>query len=69
MLSMKIWKAIIQQRKKKLIVFDDLIADMESNKKLSPIATELFSRKRKLNISLVFISQYHFKVAAIIRLK
>ena len=39
-----------------LIVFDDMIADMESNKKLSPIITELFLRGRKLNISLVFIS-------------
>ena len=37
------------------IVFD-MIADMESTKKLSPIVTELFLRGRKLNISLVFIS-------------
>ena len=34
-----------------------MIADMESNKKLSPIVTELFLRGRKDNISLVFISQ------------
>ena len=39
-----------------LIVFDDMIANMESNKKLNPIVTELFLRERKLNISLVF---YH----------
>ena len=45
-----------------LIVFDDMIADMESNKKLSPIVTELFLRGRKFNISLVFISQSYFKV-------
>ena len=44
------------------IVFDDIIADMESNKLLSPIITELFLRGRKLNILLVFISQYYFKV-------
>ena len=44
------------------IVFDDMIAHMESNKKLSPIVTELFLRGRKLNISLVFISQCYFKV-------
>ena len=44
-----------------LIVFDDMIADMESNKKLSPIITELFLRGRKLKISLVFIPQYYFK--------
>ena len=51
-----------------LIVFDDMIADMESNKKLSPIVTELFLRGRKLNISLVFISQFYFKVPKTIRL-
>ena len=35
---------------------------MESNKKLSPIVAELFLRGRKLNISLVFISQSYFEV-------
>ena len=50
-----------------LIVFDDTIADVESNKKLSPIVTELFLRGRKLNISLVFISQSYFKVFKTIR--
>ena len=39
-------------------MFDDMIADMESNKKLSAIVTELFLRGRKLNISL-FLSHYH----------
>ena len=33
-----------------------MIADMESNKELSPIVTKLFLRGRNLNISLVFIS-------------
>ena len=51
-----------------LIVFDDLTADMESHKILSPIVTELFLRQRKLNISLVFISQSYFKVPKTIRL-
>ena len=51
-----------------LIVFDDMIADMESNKKLSPKVTELLLRWRKLNISLVFISQSYFKVSKTIRL-
>ena len=37
-------------------MFDDMIADMECNKKLSPIVTELFLRGRKLNILLLFIS-------------
>ena len=37
-----------------LTVFDDMIADVKSNKRLSPKVTELFLRERKLNISLVF---------------
>ena len=45
-----------------LIVFDDLIADMGSNKILSHKVTELFLKGRKLNISLVFVSQSYFKV-------
>ena len=45
-----------------LIVFDDMIADMIHNKKLDSIVTELFIRGRKLNISLVFITQSYFKV-------
>ena len=39
-------------RRKVLIVFDDMAAGMESNKKSSPLVTELFLRGRKLNISL-----------------
>ena len=38
-----------------LIVFDDMIADMVANQKLSPIVTELFLRGRKLNISLFYL--------------
>ena len=45
-----------------------MMADMESNKRLSYIATGLFLKERKLNISLVFISQSYFKVLKIIRL-
>ena len=45
-----------------LIVFDDMIVDMIHNKKLNSIVTKLFIRRRKLNISLVFISQSYFKV-------
>ena len=45
-----------------LIVFDDMIADMISNKKLNPILIELFIRGRKLNISFVFIRQSYFEV-------
>ena len=45
-----------------LKVFDDMIADMIHNKKLNSVVTELFIRGRKLNISLVFITQSYFKV-------
>ena len=48
------------KKRKVLILFDDIITDMRSNKKLNPIVTELFIRRRKLNISLVFIAQYFF---------
>ena len=46
-----------------LIVFDDKIANIESNKKVRPIVTELNLRGRKSNISLVFVSQSYFKVS------
>ena len=49
------------------IVLDDMTADLESNKKLSPIVNELFSRRRKLNFLLVLISQYYFEVPKTIR--
>ena len=41
------------EKRKTLIVFDDMIADMLSNKNLNPVVTELFIIRRKLNISLV----------------
>ena len=49
-------------------MFDDVIADMIQNKKLDSIVTELFIRGRKLNISLVFITQSYFKVPKDVRL-
>ena len=51
-----------------LIVFDDMIADTIQNKKLNSKVTELFIRGRKLNISLVFITQSYFKVPKDVRL-
>ena len=51
-----------------LIVFDDMIAHMIHNKKLNAIVTELFIRGRKLNISLVFITESYFKVPKDVRL-
>ena len=53
---------------KVLIVFDNTIADMINNKKLNSIVTELFIRGRKLNISIVFITQSYFKVPKDVRL-
>ena len=46
-----------------IIVFDDMIADMINNKKLNPVVTEWLIRGRKLNISIVFITQSYFKVS------
>ena len=48
--------------KKILIVFDDMIADTMTNKKFQSIIKELFITYRKLNISLVFITQSYFSV-------
>ena len=59
---------IIDKERKILIVFDDMIADMIFNKKINSIVTKLFIRGRKLNISLVFITQSYFKVPKEVRL-
>ena len=56
------------KKRKILIVFDDMIADIINNKKLNPLVTELFIRGRKLNISIVFITQSYFKVPKDVRL-
>ena len=56
------------KKRKILIVFDDMIADMINNNKLNSIVTELFIRGRKLNISIVFIAQSYFKVPKDVRL-
>ena len=45
-----------------------MIADMVNNKKLNPVVTELFIRGRRLNISIVFITQSYFKVPKDVRL-
>ena len=55
------------KKRKILIVFNNMIADMLINKKLNPI-TELFIRGRNLNISLVFIKQSYFSGSKAIRL-
>ena len=45
-----------------------MIANMLNNKKLNPIVNELFVRNRKLNISLVFITQTYFTILKHIRI-
>ena len=56
------------KKRKVLIVFDDMIADMISNKKLNSAVTKLFIRSRKLNISIFFITRSYFKVPKDVRL-
>ena len=56
------------KNRKVLIVFDDMIADTINNKNLNPIVTKLFINGRKLNISVVFITQFYFKVPKDVRL-
>ena len=58
----------LTKQRRVLIVSDDMIAYMESNKKLSTKVNELFIRGTKLNILLVFISQSYFKVFETIKL-
>ena len=56
------------KKHKVLIVFDDMIADIFSNKKRYPTVTDLFVTGRKLKISLVFITPSYFKVPKDVRL-
>ena len=58
-----------KNKRKVLVVFDNVTAETEANEKLSSILTELFFRGRKLNISLIFISQSYFKLPKTIKLK
>ena len=64
----KILKNAIQKKKRKLIVFDNMIADIINNKKLNPVLTELFIRGKKLNIFIILITQLYFKVSKEVRL-
>ena len=50
------------KKRKVLIVIDEVITNMISNKKLDSLTTKIFSRDRKLNILLVVITQSYFKV-------
>ena len=55
------------RKRKILIVFDDMIADIMSNKEFQAIVKELFVRCRKLNTSLAFITQSYFSVPKNVR--
>ena len=57
-----------ERKRKVLIVFDDIIADIISNLKLNPIVAELLIKGRKLNIYVVLIMQSYFKVPKNVRL-
>ena len=56
------------KKRKTLIVFHDMIANMLSNKSLNPTETELFIRGTKLNVSIAFIAQSYFAVLKHLRL-
>ena len=49
-------------------MFDDIIADMISNKNLHPVVTELFIRSQRLNLSLIFVTQSYFPIPKDVRL-
>ena len=56
------------RKRRTLIVFDDMIADVMANKKFQAVVKELFIRCGKLNISLLFITQSYFSVPKVVRL-
>ena len=56
------------RNRKILIVFDDMIAGIMANKMFQSIIKELFIRCRKINISLVFITQSYFSAPKDVRL-
>ena len=58
----------LNRKRKILIVSDDMITDIMTNKKIQSIIKELFIRFRKLNISLIFITQSYFSVPKDVRL-
>ena len=57
-----------ESKRKILIVFDDMIADIMNNKKIQVIIKNLFARCRKFKISLAFITQSYFSAPNDVRL-
>ena len=58
----------LSRKIKILIVFDGMIADIMTNKRFQKIIKELFIRCKKLNILLVFITQFYFPIPKDVRL-
>ena len=56
------------RKRKILIAFNDMITDIMTNKKFQSIIKELFIRCKKLNISLIFITESYFSVPKDVRL-
>ena len=57
-----------KRKRKVLIIFGDMIADIMTNKKFQATIKELFIRCRKLNLSLAFITQTYFSIPKEVRL-
>ena len=58
----------LNRKRKILIVFDDMISDIMTNKKFQSIIKELYIRCIKINVSLVFITQSYFSIPKVVRL-
>ena len=54
------------EKRRKLIAFDDMIFDTLSNEKLNQTVIKMFVRGRKIKISLVFSTQFYFAVPKIL---
>ena len=58
-----------KRKRKILIVFDDMISHVMSDRRAQQILKDLFIRRRKLNISICFLTQSYFPVLIIFFLK
>ena len=56
------------RKRKIIIIFDDMISHVMSEKKAQQVLKDLFIRCRKLNISLCFLTQSYFSVPKDVRL-
>ena len=57
-----------KKKRKVLIIFDDMISHVMSDKKAQQVLKELYTRFRKLNISLCFSTQSYLSVPKDVRL-